>query len=50
MLELAKIFSKGMILQREKEIAVWGKADAGAGVSVSIQDVTGNATADRDGV
>ena len=50
MLELAKIFSKGMILQREKETAVWGKADSHAAVSVSIQGVTGNTTANGGGV
>lgn len=49
MLELAKIFSRGMILQREKEIAVWGKADSGAEVSVSIQGVTAKTAADENG-
>lgn len=38
MLEIAKIFSEGMILQREKRIAVWGYADVGVEVIVSIQN------------
>lgn len=37
MLRTAAIFSEGMILQREKAVTVWGSADPGAAVTVSIQ-------------
>lgn len=49
MLELAKIFSQGMILQREKTVAVWGRADSGAEVSVRVQGVSAKAAADENG-
>lgn len=49
MIELAKIFSDGMILQREKAAAVWGRADAGAEVAVSVQGQQGKTTAGQDG-
>ncbi|WP_234033266.1 sialate O-acetylesterase [Pelagicoccus mobilis] len=35
-LRLARLFSDGMVLQREQKIAVWGWADAGAEVKVSF--------------
>ena len=37
MLEPAKIFSRGMILQREKPVHVWGKADPESVIHVRIQ-------------
>ena len=36
-LKLDRIFSDGMILQREKPVAVWGTADPGQTVTVRAQ-------------
>jgi len=36
MLKTALIFQNHMTLQRDKEIPVWGTADPGASVSVSL--------------
>lgn len=49
MLETAKIFSEGMILQREKPIAVWGCAEAGMEVRLSIQGQETTVIAGEDG-
>lgn len=38
MLKLADVFQSGMVVQREKSLAVWGMADAGKTVSVAIQN------------
>lgn len=37
MLVLADVFQSGMILQREKEICIWGNAGPGELINVSIQ-------------
>lgn len=49
MLRLAEIFQDKMMLQREKNVPVWGTADAGAMVKVSIQEVSGETRADTSG-
>lgn len=49
MLQTAAIFSEGMILQREKKVPVWGSADPGTTVSVSIQGQCVTTTAGEDG-
>lgn len=49
MLQTALLFQDHMIIQRDKEVSVWGSADAGAQVTVTMQGKTSNATADVDG-
>ena len=49
MLKPAELFQSGMVLQREKPLTVWGTADAGAVVNVSVQGRTGSARAGDDG-
>lgn len=49
MIKLAEIFQSGMVLQREKELSVWGRADPGAEISLCIQGQTGSACADGAG-
>ena len=46
---LPNIFSSSMVLQRGQANAVWGKADPGETVAVSIDSQTHSATADKDG-
>ena len=45
----ASLFNHNMVLQRDKKIAVWGRADAGASVTVSFANASATATAARDG-
>ncbi len=45
----AALFNDNMVLQREKPVAVWGRADAGDTVSVSFGDAVAKATAGADG-
>ncbi len=49
MLQTALIFRDHVILQREKPLKVWGTADPGAQVEVSIQGRKAVCTADADG-
>ncbi len=42
-------FSDGMVLQRDRAVAVWGTADAGEKVSVSFADQTVSTTATTNG-
>ncbi len=49
MLKLANLFSPGMVLQREKPVKVWGKADAGTELAAYIQGVSAKGTADENG-
>ena len=49
MLQTAKIFQNGMMLQREKEICIWGKSEPGVTVCVKIQGQTGNGVANQNG-
>ena len=46
---LPQLFQDGMVLQREKVIPVWGKADVGETVSVTLNKKTYQTTADADG-
>lgn len=46
---LPKIFGDGMVLQREKPIAVWGWADPGESVTVSFAEQTITTAANGDG-
>ncbi|WP_166831035.1 sialate O-acetylesterase [Thalassoroseus pseudoceratinae] len=46
---LPKIFSSHMVLQRDVKLPVWGWADPGEKVQVSLGDQTAEATADDDG-
>lgn len=49
MLQLANLFSQGMVLQREKPVKVWGKTDARTEVTVSVQGAGAKGTADENG-
>ena len=46
---LPQLFQDGMVLQREKTIPVWGKADAGEAVSVTLNKKTCQTAATADG-
>lgn len=48
MLETDKIFQNGMMLQREKPVKIWGRADAGNKVEVLIQGKRAAAIASKD--
>ncbi len=48
-LALASMFSDHMVLQRDMEIPVWGAAEPGAHVKVTLGDESAEATADDDG-
>lgn len=48
-MKAAEIFQSGMILQREKPVIIWGIADAGDEITVSIQEKKGSGTADEQG-
>ena len=50
MLQMAILFQDHMVLQREKPVAVWGTADAGAAVTVTIQGRMAKTTAKEGGV
>jgi len=47
--KLPSVLNSHMVLQRGKPILVWGWADAGEKVTVSIGDASAKATADADG-
>lgn len=46
---LPQLFQEGMVLQREKPIAIWGEADAGEEVNVTFKKKVYRATATADG-
>ncbi|WP_269539245.1 hypothetical protein [Cerasicoccus fimbriatus] len=48
-LSVAEIFSSKMVLQRDKDVPVWGWADAGESVKVSFGGQTATAQANADG-
>ena len=48
-LSVPHFFSDHMILQRERAVAIWGKADAGAEVSVAFKGRSASAKAGADG-
>ncbi|WP_308375588.1 sialate O-acetylesterase [Microbulbifer sp. RZ01] len=47
--ELGKIFSDHMVLQRDQEIAIWGRAAASSTISVAFNRQSFSARADGDG-
>ncbi len=47
---LPEIFRDHMVLQREMPIPVWGKADGGASISVTLDEAKATATAAADGL
>jgi sialate O-acetylesterase len=49
MLKVANIFTDNMVLQRDKNIAVWGLDDKGRKVTVSINGITVCAVSGDDG-
>ena len=49
MLKTALMFKDRAVLQRDKKIAVWGQADSGAEVRVSVQGQSAETKADADG-
>lgn len=49
MLELAQIFQSNMVLQRDKAIKIWGKADADVIVNITIQGKQTETMADGNG-
>lgn len=49
MLDLALIFQDHMVLQRDKLICIWGMAEAGGEVSVTMQGKISSAKAGQDG-
>ena len=46
---LPQLFQNGMVMQRNKAIPVWGKADAGEAVTVTLNKKKVATTADADG-
>ena len=48
-IKVGKIFSDNMVLQREMDCRVWGTADAGGKVTVSLRDQKKTAIADKEG-
>jgi sialate O-acetylesterase len=47
--ELPLIFSDGMVLQRDRQIPMWGTADVGSRIRVEFDGNTTEAVADNDG-
>ena len=47
--QLPKLISNGMVLQRNQPVRIWGKAAAGEVVTVTIQGKSATATAGADG-
>jgi len=48
-LSLPNVFSDHMLLQRDTEAAIWGKADPGAEITVSFKGASAKAKADSEG-
>ncbi|HSI85782.1 MAG: sialate O-acetylesterase [Candidatus Methylacidiphilales bacterium] len=46
---MPNIFGDHMVLQRDQKIAIWGWAEPGEGIKVTLGDKNGQATADADG-
>src|ERR1700730_2039430 len=46
---LPDVIASGMVLQRDRAVPIWGKADAGETVTVGFGKQTRNATADGEG-
>jgi sialate O-acetylesterase len=45
----SKLFSNGMVLQRDTEIRIWGKGTAGAAVTVSLNGASANSVVGENG-
>ena len=48
-LSLPHFFSNGMVLQRDREVAIWGMADPGANVTINFKGRQANVWSDADG-
>lgn len=48
-IDLAAIFGDGMVLQRDRPIRIWGRAPAGAGLTVSLAGKSATTRADERG-
>ena len=48
-LSLPHFFSNGMVLQRDREVAIWGKSDPGANITLNFKGRQVNVWADGDG-
>lgn len=48
-IQLSPVFSSNMVLQREKELPVWGTAEPGAEVTVEVAGESATATTDKEG-
>ncbi len=48
-LSLPQFFSEGMVLQRDREAAIWGRASEGAEVNLSFKGATATVRADGEG-
>src|SRR4051812_48091741 len=48
-LSLPRLFANGMVVQRDKPVAVWGWVAPGAMVTVFFRDKTGRSRASKDG-
>ena len=46
---LPQLFQSGMVLQRNKVIPVWGKADAGETITIQFNKKSYTTTADANG-
>ena len=47
--KLASVFTDHMVLQRDRAVAVWGKADPGEKVTLKFAGQSRDAVADKDG-
>ena len=47
--KMSALWSDGLIVQRQMPIPVWGRADAGEKVTVTLGTATASATTDKDG-
>jgi sialate O-acetylesterase len=48
-IRLLKIFSNHMVVQREKPVRIWGRADAGENVSVVLNGTSFSTKVDKHG-
>ncbi len=48
-LEVASVFGDNMVLQRDKDLPIWGTAEPGTNVTVELADHSTTATAGEDG-
>ena len=48
-LTMSEVFTDHMVLQRDKEVAIWGQGKAGSEITVSFKDQTVKGTVDSNG-